>query len=323
MKLAATVLALIVAAHTSGATRARYLMGTLCEVSASDERQIDAAFADAARVEAMLSTWRDDSELARYNAAKCGAGNPAGEGPAGSPAPHISEELASLLDFIETWRIKTGGAFEPRIRPLIDAWKTRESGALPDAPAIASALERIRAGNAPIEEGAFGKGYALDRMLAVILEECEVIHPAPDTIAANNVVINFGGQLLVRGAYEVTIADPEHRDRPRISLTLENASLSTSSGSEKTFVVDGRTFTHIFDPRTGEALPPRGSVSVVAGSGLLADIESTALYVMGVDDGLRWADANGVAALFITRDGNGRTSARASRTFPKFKTIKD
>jgi len=309
MKLATTVFALIVAAHTSGATRARYLMGTLCEVSASDEQQIDAAFADAVRVEAMLSTWRDDSELARYNAAKCGAGNPAGEGPAGSPAPHISEELASLLDFIETWRIKTGGAFEPRIRPLIDAWKTRESGALPDAPAIASALERIRGGNAPIEEGAFGKGYALDRMLDVMRED--------------NVVLNFGGQLLVHGAHEVTIADPEHRDAPLINLTLENASLSTSSGSEKTFVIDGRTFTHIFDPRTGKALPPRGSVSVIAGSALLADIESTALYVMGVDDGLRWADANGVAALFITRDGNGRTSARASRTFPKFKTIKD
>jgi thiamine biosynthesis lipoprotein len=308
MRLATTVLALIVAAHTSGATRARYLMGTLCEVSASDEGQIDAAFADAARVEAMLSTWRDDSELARFNADR---------------STPISPELAALLRVVEEQRVQTGGAFEPRIRPLIDAWKTRESGALPDAATIASALERIRAGNAPIEEGAFGKGYALDRMLAVILEECEVIHPPPDTIAANNVVLNFGGQLLVRGAYEVTIADPEHRDRPRISLTLANASLSTSSGSEKTFVVDGRTFTHIFDPRTGEALPPRGSVSVVASSALLADIESTALYVMGVDDGLRWANANGVAALFIARDGTGRTSVRASRTFPKFKTIKD
>lgn len=304
MKLATTVLALIVAAHTSGATRARYLMGTLCEVSANDERQIDAAFADAARVEAMLSTWRDDSELAHFNADR---------------STPISPELAALLRVVEEQRNRTGGAFEPHIRPLIDAWKTRESGALPDAATIASALEQIRAGKAPIEEGAFGKGYALDRMLAVILEECEVIHPAPDTIAANNVVLNFGGQLLVRGTHEVTIADPEHRDGPLIGLTLENASLSTSSGSEKTFVVEGHTFTHIFDPRTGEALPPRGSVSVVASSALLADIESTALYVMGVNDGLRWANANGVAALFITRAG----TAHASRTFPQFKLIKD
>jgi thiamine biosynthesis lipoprotein len=290
MKLATTVLALIVAAHTSGATRARYLMGTLCEVSANDERQIDAAFAEAARVEEMLSTWRDDSELARFNADR---------------STPVSPELAALLRVVEEQRVRTGGAFEPRIRPLIDAWKTRENGALPNAATIATALERIRGGNAPIEEGAFGKGYALDRMLEVM--------------PSGGFVLNFGGQLLVRGTHEVTIADPEHRDTPRVSLILENASLSTSAGSEKTFVVVGRTFTHIFDPRTGEALPPRGSVSVIAGSALLADIESTALYVMGVDDGLRWANANGVAALFITRNG----LAHASRTFPKFKTIKD
>ena len=83
--------------------------------------------------------------------------------------------------------------------------------------------------------------------------------------------------------------------------------------------MNGRVFTHIFDPRTGEALPPRGSVSVVASSALVADIQSTALYVMGVDDGLRWADANGVAALFITRDG----LAPPSRAFPKFTPVKD
>ncbi|HEV8435896.1 MAG TPA: FAD:protein FMN transferase, partial [Thermoanaerobaculia bacterium] len=262
MKLAATALALIVAANTFAVTRARYLMGTVCEVSAADGRQIDAAFAEAARVEAMISTWRNDSELARVN-----AGAPAGE------------ELSSLLRVVDVWRDKSGGAFNPHIRGLIDVWKTREGGAVPSAADIAKAL-----GRKEIEEGAFGKGYALDRMLAKI---------------DGDAILNFGGQLLVRGSYDVTIADPEHRDSPLYKLTLTNASLSTSSGSEKTFIVDGHVFTHIFDPRTGEALPPRGSVSVIASSALLADIQSTALYVMGVDDGLRWADANGVAALFI------------------------
>ena len=282
MKLATTALALIVAANTFAATRARYLMGTVCEVSADDERQIETAFSEAARVEAMISTWRNDSELARVN-----AGAPAGE------------ELASLLRIAEEWRAKSGGAFNPHVRGLIEVWKTREEGAVPSAAAIAKALTHQE-----IEEGAFGKGYALDRMLDKV---------------QGDTILNFGGQLLVRGSYEVTIADPEHRDKPLYKLTLTNGSLSTSSGSEKTFVVNGRVFTHIFDPRTGEALPPRGSVSVIAGSALLADIQSTALYVMGADDGLRWADANGVAALFITRDGH----AHPSRAFPKFTRVKD
>lgn len=281
MKLAATALALIVAANTIAATRARYLMGTVCEVSAADGRQIEAAFTEVARVESMLSTWRDDSELTRVNA---------------GAAP--SSELRALLDIVEQWRAKSGGAFDPHIRSLIDLWKTRADGEVPSAAAIAN---RDRTA---IEEGAFGKGYALDRMLARV---------------DGDAILNFGGQLLVRGSYEVTIADPEARQKPLYKLTLINASLSTSSGSEKTFVVDGHVFTHIFDPRTGEALPPRGSVSVIAGSALLADIQSTALYVMGVDDGLRWADANGVAALFITRDG----VAHPSRAFPKFTRVKD
>ena len=281
MKLAATALALIVAANTFAVTRARYLMGTVCEVSAGDERQIEAAFAEAARVESLISTWRTDSELARVNAG-------------GTPGT----ELAALLEVAEQWRAKSGGAFDPHIRSLIDLWKTRGDGEVPDPAAIAN---RDRG---PVDEGAFGKGYALDRMLAML---------------DGDAILNFGGQVLVRGSYEVTIADPEHRDRPLYKLTLENASLSTSSGSEKTFVVDGRVFTHIFDPRTGEALPPRGSVSVVASSALLADIQSTALYVMGPDDGLRWADANGIAALFITRDG----VAHPSRAFPKFTPVKD
>lgn len=281
MKLATTALALIVAANAFAVTRARYLMGTVCEVSAGDARQIEAAFAEAARVEAMLSTWRDDSELARVNA---------------GAVP--GDELGDLLRVAELWRDKSGGAFDPHVRSLIELWKTRRDGALPDPAAIAN---RDRG---PVEEGAFGKGYALDRMLARV---------------DGDAVLNFGGQLLVRGSYEVTIADPEHRDTPLYKLTLTNASLSTSSGSEKTFTAGGRVFTHIFDPRTGEALPPRGSVSVVASSALLADIQSTALYVLGADAGLRWADANGVAALFITRDG----LAHPSRAFPKFTRVKD
>src|SRR5437868_3423743 len=238
------------------AVLARYLMGTTCEVNAANEAQIAAAFDECARVERMISTWRDDSELStgRY-----------------------SPELASLIRDVEQWRDKTGGAFEPRIRPLIDAWKTRAGGAVPDATTIASALASIRSGNAPIEEGAFGKGYALDRMLTKI---------------DGDAVLNFGGQILVRGDAAVTIADPRKRNRAVVALTLHDASLSTSSGSEKTFVVNCRRFTHIIDPRTGEALPPRGSVSVIASTAIEADILSTALYVMGRDEGLRWANAH-------------------------------
>lgn len=265
-------------------TRARYLMGTICEITADDEREIDAAFDEAARIESMLSTWRDDTDLARVNS--------------GRPTA-ISSELMQIIQTVLQYRESTNHAFDPLVGPLIDIWQTRGKGAVPSDRAIAEALQRVRSSNVVFyghdvialqnggrfEEGAFGKGYALDRMLQKI---------------RGDVVINFGGQLAVRGRDAVVIADPEDRRRPLVSRTIENESLSTSSGSERAFTIEGHRFTHLIDPRNGRALPPRGSVSVIHGSALIADILSTALYVMGPEEGLRWAREHGVDAIFIT-----------------------
>jgi thiamine biosynthesis lipoprotein len=283
MRTAATLIAALAAvvplnSDAAVAQRARYLMGTVCEVAvpAMHEASIESAFAEAKRVEEMLSTWIDDSELSRVNR---GAASP-------------SNELRALLETADDWSRRTGRAFDPHVKSLIEVWKTREEGALPNRDAIAQAMQSKR-----WEEGAFGKGYALDRMLA--------------KLGGDEAMIDFGGQLIVRGELRVTIADPANREHPVVALTIANASLSTSSGSEKTFEVEGRRFSHILDPRTGEALPPRGSVSVLADDAITADILSTALYVMGEDEGLRWAGANGVAAIFINPHHTIRLSAKA------------
>ncbi|HEX8152487.1 MAG TPA: FAD:protein FMN transferase [Thermoanaerobaculia bacterium] len=290
----AAALIALAAISTEGATRARYLMGTVCEITATSEQQIDAAFAEAERIEGFLSTWREDSELSRLNR---------------NHAATVSPELRDLLARTLEWSAKTGGAFNPLVAPLLEVWKTRGEGAMPDRVALANAVARTNLKNATIdgsrvalahdaevEEGGFGKGYALDRMLARI---------------DGNATINFGGQLIARGAASVTIADPAHRDAAVLALTLDGASLSTSSGSEKQFVIGGKRYSHLFDPRTGEALPPRGSVSVVASDALTADILSTALYVLGEDEGLRWADAHGIAAIFINPAQEIRRSSAA------------
>jgi thiamine biosynthesis lipoprotein len=275
--LVATVIS-VGTAQAAVTHRARFLMGTVCEVTlaSADADEIDQAFAEAERVEAMLSTWREESELSRVNR---GAAQP-------------SAELRMLLDTALDWSRRTNGTFNPRVKSLIDVWQSRGEGTLPATSAIAAALQ-----SAQIEEGAFGKGYAIDRMLA--------------RISTRGAMINFGGQIAARGTLRVTIADPTDRQRAILGFTLRDASLSTSSGSEKTFVVAGHTYSHLLDPRSGQALPPRGSASAIADQALVADILSTALYVMGEDEGLRWADANGVAAIFITPTRHIRLSAKA------------
>ena len=236
-------------------------MGTVCEVAAENPEQIERAFAEAKRVEEMLSTWTDDSELSRVN-----------RGAAPSP------ELKALLDLTLEWAKKTDRAFDPQIGHLVRV--LRGSG----APAGGGRGSRPEARTTLFEEGAFGKGYALDRMLALL---------------DGDALINFGGQIIVRGECEVTVANPADREQPVLAFTLRDASLSTSAGA------------HILDPRTGRTTGERGSVSVIAGDALTADILSTALYVMGEDDGLRWAAANGVAAIYIDNHRTIRLSPAA------------
>jgi len=252
--------AIVAALFAAFLTRAQYLMGTVCEISA--DVPADAAFTECARIESMLSTWRDDSELARVNR---------------GAAP--GDELRALLAITDQYKRDTGGAFDPHIRALLNKWG-------------------IRQGNSDgYEEGAFAKGYAIDRMLDMLRDR-----------GATHAVINFGGQIGTLTSTEVTIADPKHRDRPVVALMLTQRSLSTSSTSEKP--------NHIIDPRSGVPVPARGSVSVIHDSALIADILSTALYVMGREQGLAWVRAHGVTAIFIDND-----SIEASAAVPGIRTL--
>lgn len=281
----------------SAASRSRFLMGTVCEIVVdTDPESTDAAFAEIARVEELISTWREGSELSRLNRSRDAV---------------VSPELFTLLSASMRHAATTGGAFNPLVGPLVQLWTTREHGNVPAPSAIAKVMPlvdlagpRLDAASRRItlpqgvafEEGGFGKGYALDRAAAEL-----------SSAGARDFLIDFGGQLMMRSRtpMEVAIANPERRDEPAVLISMTSGSLSTSSGSEKTFVVDGERFSHILDPRYGRALPPRGSVSVVSSNAFEADLLSTALYVMGPREGLAWANAHGVAAIFIVPSAAG------------------
>jgi thiamine biosynthesis lipoprotein len=288
-------------------------MGTTCTVTvpAGEEAAAQAALEEIARVDQFLSTWRDDSELARLNAA------------ADDVPVAVSQELFALLEEVSSLAKTTEGAFNPLVRALVDLWKTRKEGSVPSQPAIGASLARTDPALAHVdrahstialsrgaayEEGGFGKGYALDRALGVLAQN-----------GVRRALVDFGGQVSLFGwpdGLEVSIAHPEHRLEPAVVVTLASGSIATSSGSEQTFTVDGTLFSHLIDPRNGRALPPRGSATALDARGLVADVLSTALYVLGPDEGLRWADAHDVAALFIVPNPvSDAWEVRTSRSF--------
>jgi thiamine biosynthesis lipoprotein len=269
--------------------RSVYSMGTQLDLRVEGPKKeslvsaTEAAVREAERIEAACSTWRPDSAWSRLNAAH------------GALTP-IGEEWTRLLATVLTWTRCTHGAFDPVLGALIRTWGTRTGGRTPTAAELEAAREAsgaslLRLGpiegsaqllheGAALEEGGFLKGYALDRMAAELRRR-----------GVTEGVLNFGGQVLAFGRpYRVGIAPPEARHQVVVEVSLHDASLSSSGTSEH-----GR---HIIDPATGERCPAWGSVSVVAEDGLSADILSTALFVMGPEQGLRWANAHGVAALF-------------------------
>ncbi|MBK8794664.1 MAG: FAD:protein FMN transferase [Holophaga sp.] len=251
-------------------------------------RAEEAALAEVARIEAACSTWRPDSAWSRLNAAQ-------GE------AVALDPEWISLLTRVQSWSRATSGAFDPVLRALMQAWGIRQGGRVPDGAELAAArtasgsallqLDEIRGTarlshpHAGLEEGGFLKGYALDAARLAAQRE-----------GSTSGLLDLGGQILVWGtALPVDVAHPRQRQWALLRIVLANASLSTSGCSER-----GR---HLLDPRTGKPCPDWGAVSVVCPSALDADVLSTALYVMGPDQGLAWAEAHRFAAVFMPHQG--------------------
>lgn len=291
------------------------LMGTTLEIAVTARDRATAlaaserAVAALAAAEARLSTWRDDTELARLNRA-----------PAGEPFA-LSAALATDLAAARACWQETGGAFDPAVAPLVRAWGLRTGGRLPSeaerrAALAASGLGLIglargtavrRHPDAAIEEGGFGKGAGLRDALAAL-------KAAPGVTSAR---LDLGGQLAVvgrgaRGVFRAAIADPRHRDRPVVELEIDGGSVSTSGNGERGLVVDGRAVGHILDPRTGAPAPDVGSVTVWTADPLAADCLSTGLFVMGPERAVAWAAGRpGVEVVALVPRGD-RLAALAS-----------
>ena len=297
-------------------TREVYLMGTRATLTTVDTdraralERLEALLGPLEQTEARLSTWREDSEVSRLNAS------------AGSGVFALSPSLCAAFREIDRWQAETRGAFDPAIGALAVAWDLHGRGRLADRGAIAAALRHSgwrRTGfdraactmtlpdGGAIDVGGFGKGEALEQARST----------AGDGAGW---MIDLGGQIAAGGTapasgWTVAIAHPVHRGVPFLSCAVTSGSLSTSGGSERDLRVRGRRVGHILDPRTGRPAAFHGSVTVWHDSALVADILSTALYVMGPEEGIRWSDAHGIAAAYLVPTARGRVRARASRSW--------
>ncbi len=139
--------------------------------------------------------------------------------------------------------------------------------------------------NTKIGFGGIGKGYAAD-MAALKLQ----------SLGVQNGVINASGDLYCWGndaqnnPWKVAISDPKNRDKALFWLEANQRAVVTSGDYEKYKIYNGTRYAHIINPKTGYPVRGLKSVTIVAPKAELADALATAIFVMGIKEGLAFVN---------------------------------
>lgn len=266
------------------------------------DRTIDVILRD---VDNKLSYRNEASELAVFNRSY------AVDGEYSFP-PDIMMYLEKEMEIYK----ESNGAFSPCILPLSKLWGIEDGNTeIPSDADIKETLKHINGddmeitdsgltlhdGSMGIDFGAVGKGIAADEVLGELSKS--------DVPGA---VISIGGTIATYGSkgadntWHIGIQDPRAEDGQVFGVldVTGGKVVSTSGDYEKYFETeDGKRYHHIFDPRTGyPADNGLISVTISTSSGFLSDAMSTACFVMGLEDGMKYAEEKGVDAIFVTSD---------------------
>ena len=273
--------------------RSRVSMGTEVRISAwtADETAAVTAFTKAFdefdRLDALMSVWKDGSDVLRINDA------------AGKPAVAVSREVREVLQAAQEVSEWTSGKFDVTFAALSGLWKFDHDidGHVPDRAEIAARLPFIdyhalqidhRAGTVSLTRagmkvnlGGIGKGYAIDRCVTILRDA-----------GLTDFMIQSGGDLFVSGRrgdrpWRVGIQDPRAAPNTLFAaIELTDAAFSTSGDYERFFIRDGRRYHHILDPATGEPARRSRSVTIMARNATVADGLSTGVFILGGGEGM-------------------------------------
>jgi len=286
--------------------RSRPSMGSEIRLSAwtTDEAgavaAFEAVFLEFDRLEALMSTWRENSEIQQVNRA------------AGKHPVQVGTEIRDVLRTARQVSEWTGGKFDVTFGVMSGLWKfdyQNKDDSIPDHSEVLRRRSLIdyrqlqvdeRAGTVFLRRagmvmnlGGIGKGYAVDR--------------ARDMLRArgfHNFLIQFGGDMYASGrkngdGWRLGIQDPRGpADRIFAAMDVADSTFSTSGDYERFFIKDGRRYHHILDPATGEPSEGCRSVTIIAPSATVADGLSTGIFIMGPEAGMalieRLPDVEGV-----------------------------
>ncbi len=290
-------------------------MGTRFELAAvsKDEQKaleaIGAGIKEIQRIEALISEWQPSSQTSAINRN------------AGIKPVVVDQELYDLISRSNRISDMTGGAFDISFAAIDKVWHFDGSmKSLPSPQQVAASVSKIgykkiiqnpsdhsvflKERGMKIGFGAIGKGYAANRARDVMRE-----------MGIQGGVVNAAGDLVTWGkqangqSWYVGISDPEEKEKVFSWLTADNLAVVTSGNYEKFAEIEGKRYSHIIDPRTGNPVSGLKSVTIVCANAELADALATAVTVLGKEEGLYLINQlKGVECLLITDDNELITS---------------
>jgi thiamine biosynthesis lipoprotein ApbE len=285
------------------------VMGTSLELRVRAESESAArlaeerVLAEIRRLSAVFSGYDASSEFSRWQSTSVGP-------------VKVSPELLEVLRASDRWNQLSQGAFDPRVEVLSRLWKRCAGEArLPTSEETDEALLRMkqpawrldavtgtaeRLSDAPLSLNAIAKGYIVEKACDAALDRSRGVL---------GLVLNVGGDLWITGeiSERVGIADPRadsESSEPVATIEVKDRAVSTSGRHQRGHKIQGRWYSHIFDPRTGLPAEAVLSASVIAPRSLDADALATTLNVLPPEEGLKLAEGlPDVECLILAADG--------------------
>lgn len=268
---------------------ARPMLGTEVSVylwsadSEAGRQALDGVFEEAARIDHLMSTYRDDSEISKIN-------RDAGNVPVATGA-----ELFGLIRRALDISVLTHGAFDitfdsvgqhydfrSRQRPdadTVEAERENIDYRLVELDQAAGTVRFLKAG-VRINLGGIAKGYVVERGIDILRHQ-----------GIEHAIVTAGGDSRLLGdrrgrPWMAGIRDPRIEGEVALSVPLADEAISTSGDYERYFDEDGIRYHHIIEPSTGKPAGGVRSATVFGPDAVITDALSTSVFVMGVQRGL-------------------------------------
>lgn len=287
------------------------------QISTEDAKSAaNAAFAEIARIERLMSEWRPDSEVSAINRS------------AGTQSVRVSKETFAVIQQSLDISTRSEGAFDITWAGLRGLWDFKTPGPIPEPNEIKARLPnvgwhmlkvdpwrrtvRIQKQGVQIGLGGIAKGYGIDRAVEILKGR-----------GLKRFLVNGGGDLVGFGRkrsgepWMVGVQHPRKNGEMFTRLPVDGQAIVSSGDYERYFEREGVRYHHILDLRTGYPARQSVAVTVQAPSASLADALCTAVFVLGPIKGLKLAqEFPNVEVAVLTPDGIVTRSKGIAQHFP-------